>query len=540
MRRSIVVLCIVASIAFLFGGAGLAQAQTGLPPFSSGMSFGPAWVNLANLDIHVSAPVFAKPGRGVPLNYTLAYDTLGVPNADWMGWTRTGPAGWMQVYDTTSQYCYLNQTFYNVIGFSTYHDANGGLHLPGGLVVGPSDDPCNYHAGDTGTLGDGSGWSYVVTQALSIDFLLPDGTLIEPLHVRCTGSPSVCTSVGGGTIMDSNGNLLYEQLSPNPNQIVDTTATAFAVSGDYWTIQSLGYTDSNGVQQEVNVSYGSGNAQTNYGCSNIHDFPATAVGSQLVKQISYPDGSSMQFGYEPTPGFPTSTTGRIASITLRTGGTINFAYTGSHDGINCTDGSMAGISVTTSDNGTWTFQRTLGTGTATTTTVTDPDGNQMVISFLGGFETQRQIYQGSSASGTLLQTITKCYNGNKSNCTTTTTRLPVTELSVIQALPNGEENEQDTFFNMSELQTEIDDYGFASNQAGSLLRKIFITYASLGNNILNHPASVTVCSPSGTDAACNGSGTRLAQTTFGYDEGTLTTSGAGMHSGVSGSHGNLT
>lgn len=171
------------------------------------------------------------------------------------------------------------------------------------------------------------------------------------------------------------------------------------------------------------------------------------------------------------------------------------------------------------------------------TTVTDPQGNQMVITFQGGFETERRI-QG----GALLQDIITCYNGNKTACDKTAVKFPITELTAFGRLPNGLENEQDTFFDRnSGLQTEIDEYDFGSNAPGALLRKTLISYdASLNNNITSKPGSVTVCSPPGTDTACNGSGTKVAQTTFNYDEGTLATAVAVQHISVSGSRGNLT
>jgi RHS repeat-associated protein len=310
---------------------------------------------------------------------------------------------------------------------------------------------------------------------------------------------------------------------------------------------SLGYTDSNGNAQTVTISYLiPATIQSNFGCSAISEYPATAYYLQVPTKISYPDGTTEQFTYEPTPGNASSTTGRIASITLRTGGTINFTYTGGSNGINCADATTAGLTIQTAD-GTWTLQHTPGTAGASTTTVIDPKGNKMVLSFQGGFETQRQIYQVNGANFVLLDTILTCYNSNKTNCAgiTSTPKFPITELTVFQVLPNQQENEQDTFFDRnSQLQTELDEYDFGNNQPGALLRKTLIAYAALGNNITGKAQSVTVCSPPGTDAACNGattSGTKVAQTIFGYDEGTLTaTSNLPQHAAITGARGNLT
>jgi RHS repeat-associated protein len=513
------------------------------------MTFGPVTVNLSNLDVHVSAPVFAKAGRGIPFNYSLSYDSLFWDNSstqfwfpkDNLGWTRTGPFGWMQVYPAQTNQCSINGISYSEQQFGPFFDPNGTEHLPRGLVVGPAGDPCAIAPGTSGQANDGSGLIYVVTASGSVVFQTTDGNTIQPALVQLAGSeiPRTATVMAGGGITDANGNQVTETLTPM--QAVDTTGTAFPIGGDPWNFHSLSYTDSNGGSQKVTVAYTTVTLATNFGCGALSEYPFTTPLS-LPASITYADGSSIQFTYEPTPGFPSSTTGRIASVQLREGGTIGFAYTGANDGINCNDGRTTGLTVTTSDSTVgWSFQVAASSGT---TTVTDPKGNQMVVTFATGLETQRKTYQGSSSAGTLLATKLTCYNGNKTNCVTNTTigRLtPITEVSAITTLPNGLQKEQDTFFNSGNLTTEIDEYDFGANSPGPLVRKTLTTYASLGNNISGRPASLTVCSPSGTDAACNGSGTRIAQTTFGYDETTpASTSGITQHVPVTGSRGNVT
>ena len=280
--------------------------------------------------------------------------------------------------------------------------------------------------------------------------------------------------------------------------------------------------------------------QSAFGCGNVQEESIPAGEEPLVGAINLPDGSSYQLTYEPTPGNSSATTGRLASLKVPTGATISYSYPGANDGINCLDGTNLSLNRATSD-GTWTYRRTVS-GSSGTTTVTDPQSNQIVVSFQNSRETQRQIYQGSSTNGTLLQTIITCYNGTKSNCNTTPVSLPVTEVSRFVLLPNGKENEVDSFFaSNAALPTEVDEYDFGANQPGALLRKTLISYASLGNNIVDRPLKVTICSPGGTDSDCGSSGTKVSQTTFGYDETTPTaTSGITQHVAVSGSRGNQT
>ncbi len=103
------------------------------------------------------------------------------------------------------------------------------------------------------------------------------------------------------------------------------------------------------------MNYSTYTVQTNFGCPGISEY-GPAAGVSLVSSISYPDGSSYSFTYEPTPGAPGNVTGRIQSITLRSSGTITYTYSGGNNGIICADGSTAGFTRTTSD-GTTTFSR---------------------------------------------------------------------------------------------------------------------------------------------------------------------------------------
>ena len=53
---------------------GQTQPTTGIPPFQS-FGGGPDVINLGNLNVHLSVPVFSRAGRGIPFSYALAYDS---------------------------------------------------------------------------------------------------------------------------------------------------------------------------------------------------------------------------------------------------------------------------------------------------------------------------------------------------------------------------------------------------------------------------------------------------------------------------------
>ena len=118
------------------------------------------------------------------------------------------------------------------------------------------------------------------------------------------------------------------------------------------------------------------------------------------------------------------------------------------------------------------------------------------------YETHRTVNQG--ASTTLVQTDI-CYDSTvQPNCSNTAITLPLTEIKRYTILSNGQQSLNDTLISGS-LPTEIDEYDFGVSPHGALLRKILVTYASLGNNIGALPATITVQDGGGTQKEGSGS-----------------------------------
>jgi len=122
-------------IVLVTGHLSAQQPAIGLPPLGSfaGSSFDT--VNLANLDVHFSIPIFSRPGRGIPFSYSLSYDSLiwvpvpwGGNTAAWQpvdnnwGWRGATEAatGWVEWTDDSNE-CSDTYEFY-------YHDPSGGIH----------------------------------------------------------------------------------------------------------------------------------------------------------------------------------------------------------------------------------------------------------------------------------------------------------------------------------------------------------------------------------------------------------------------------
>jgi RHS repeat-associated protein len=537
MRASILaaaVFCIAASTA---------GAQTGNPPFATFGGGAVDSINMSVLNTHVDIPVFAKAGRGLPFRYAISFDNSiwspirdinGVrhweplPNFGWRGFTEA-IIGYVS-YTATATTCLASSTPTTKYTGFTYHDPAGGSHFGGNMVDSAG---CFGGPHDFEHVLDGSGYSIDVTlsgSTLSVIVYSPSGSIIiAPLQNL---DPSVLapasTPIGNGTITDSNGNQSTASVSGSIVTFTDTLGiVVMTVDSSNPSAVKYTYTGPDGKPASVVVNYTQYTVTTNFGISGIAEYPATPA--LLPSSIVFPDTSSYQFMYETTPGFAPDVTGRLASITLPTGGQISYVYTGGSNGIDA-NGVTTGI---TRNLGTsqWTYVRNAPATGPSTTTVTDPNGNQTVFNFSGIHELQRQMYQGSVLSGTLLETQLTCYNGNTTNCATASVSGAITSIDVYDQLPGGLQSRTRTNYDALGNQTETDQFDYGTGVPGPLLRKITTTYASLGNNITGKPAAVTV-----TD----GAGRVASQALFGYDETGLTATSEPQHIAVTGSRGNVT
>jgi RHS repeat-associated protein len=522
--------------AFLFVSAtAFAQVSTGTPPLGS-FSPGPDVTNLGNLNVHFTIPVSKKAGRGRGFFYNLSFD-----NSIWSPTSSSGTASWTPITnwgwrgDTDAAVGYVNMTtstttcraddgttqHYTVYFFSTYVDEFGTVHTINGRTDTKDQAGCISGTGTQQTTAtDASGLTFVLTNDPDATVIGRDGSQFHP---------PLAIGDFSGSITDRNGNQIT---TTSGATFVDTLGmTALRVAGAAPSPKTFTYTDSGGTARSVTINYASYTVQTNFGCSGVSEFGPTAA--SLVNNVTLPDGSSFSFQYEATPGVPANVTGRVKSITLSTGGTITYAYTGGNNGIECGDGSTAGLTRTTAD-GTTSYSRS-GSGTAWATTVTDGLGNQTSINFetagspANFYETHRTVHQG--ASTVLLQSDT-CYNAATPNCSNTAITLPITEVKNYVTLNNSQESLTDTFLNTFGLTTEVDEYDFGAAPHGALVRRTLTSYAALNNGLVSFPDKITIL---------DGNAVQKAQQSFAYDETAITaTSGVPQHIPISGSRGNVT
>jgi RHS repeat-associated protein len=536
-------------------GLAFGQVTTGTPPLGSFTS-GPDVIDLANLNAHLTVPMLQKPGRGgMDFYYDLAYDSSvwypvtagGVqswqPVFNW-GWTaqtavQTGYISYSQV----SSNCDAPQPPYpQYVTFSNfvYHDMWGLPHsFPGKMAYGPPACSLTNTTTLSSRATDNSGLTF--SAAISTAPSITTHTITTNKGQVTTPPLNLVSGYSGGSAIstDRNGNEISVSGTSSSATFTDTLNTAaVTVAGTATQASPLTFTYAAPSAQAVyTMKFTVQTVQTKFGCS-VADYGPTA--NNIVSEIDLPDGSKYSFTYETTPGDthnPPYVTGRPKSVTLPTGGQITYAYTGGSTGhISCSDGSSSGFTRTTPD-GMWTYAQVKGAGAASTTTVTDPQNNVTTIQFQGIYETQRQVNQGSN---TLLLTTNTCYNGATSPCNSTAITTPITQRATISTLPSTQQSKHVELYSGYGVTTETDDYDYGTGAPGALIKKVLITYASLGN-INAFQQQVTVCNGSGSASACNGTGTVVSQTSYNYDETTPTaSSGTPQHVAVTGSRGNLT
>jgi RHS repeat-associated protein len=535
------------SVLILICSASIACAQTGVVTpatvgagkFSS-LTSGPDQINLGNLDIHLQIPLYTAPGRGVPVTYYLQYDSnfwKTVDSALTPSFGDFSGFGWVYpsyeeitgsiAASATQTACGPSYPFQQYIIYErwSYTDPSGQTTSSPQAVY----NPC------TGTNEPANGWSMYGDQFYHTDAEYPQNTTVT----NNSGTMFSAEESNPATeITDRNGNNLGAVVTSGNVSGVDTLGRSVTITPGGICCGSsapvlLTYRDTNSNPQSITINFNQYTVQTNFQLPNVSDYGAQT--EYLPTSVVYPDTSSYQFAYEQTPGNPGSVTGRLSSVTLPTGGVISYQYTGPNNGM-LPDNSAAGLTRTTS-NGTTTYARSniveqpaVGTDNvilpvSSTTTVTyqalagQTSGNQTVLDFVAGtgpvygtfqdyFETRRRIYSGSSSSGSLLRTISTCYNGTAAPCTTTAVSLPFTSQSVTTTLENGLSSQTVTSYNQNELPTEVDVYDYG---ATSPLQKTLTAYQQFSTNIntpANSPASVTVK---------DGSGNTISQTTYGYD-----------------------
>jgi hypothetical protein len=276
----------------------------------------------------------------------------------------------------------------------------------------------------------------------------------------------------------------------------------------------------------------------------------TSIYGPTSQSILLPDGRSWVFQYAGTAG-------ELTQITLPTGGTISYAYTSKPNSQNTTGNWSRYLTSRTVSDGThaytWKYAYNLSAQTTHSTTVTTPNGDDVVHQFQcvaglgsggacdGFYEVSVKYYKGSSQAQNpvVLRTeaTTYSYSGiyfcvQSSPCVLQT--INVTPASKKITLDDGVTSSTtsyayDSSYTIPNMAVGSGgSYGDLTQQfdydyTGTLLRKTVNSYLFQSNssyktlNMLDRVQSTTIS---------NGSGQQVAQTTYGYDEGMSTLTGS--------------
>jgi RHS repeat-associated protein len=510
-------------VALAVGRTTAAQVTRGVPDFGSFSGSPTDTINLANLNSHVTIPILHKPGRGLNADFDLTLDSsvwtplvssgnsVWSPASDW-GWNGTSVLFGSVTYTTTTTLTTCSGGgSANTLSYSnwTYSDPKGDHPFPG---VSDTYDCTNTTDGFSGVIStDDSGYT-LTTNGTTFTLSGRGGTIISvpgKTPRGFTGPPS------SETLTDRNGN----EITVNDGVFTDTLdTTALTIAGALPNPVTFSYTAPSGSAASVTVTFKTYVVQTNFGCAGTSEYGP--LSNSLVDRVTLPDGSYYSFQYEPTPGSSGNVTGRLASLTLPTKGTITYTYTGGSNGIVCVDGSTAGLTRQTSD-GIWTYERTVGPAGTSTTTITDPTAqqNQTVSSFQGILETQRQIYQGSAGGGALLETISHSYN-------TASPFFPVSSESTTITQPDYSCSNSISYNNFGLPTSMVQSLCDGSSTA----RTTTYSYMQMSNSLNAFWQEVSV----------SDGGLLVSDTKYSYDQTTPTSTSTLQHASVTGSRGNLT
>jgi RHS repeat-associated protein len=534
MNRLGRILCV-----FLLSVSSLAVAQslgTGLYNFGSFDSRGFDSINIGNLNTHFEIPIVSKQGRGLPFNYAFVYEGL--------IWSSVSSAG-TSVWQSDPNWGFHGQLFGGFTGYIShsrsaircsgpiqlggpppvygslfanyvYHDPYGRKH-----AFDYTDKECEdadpVITGD-GSTSDGSGFSYG-----------SDG-LVHTKAGLVINAPTFLGTQANGSITDSNGNVVMNNGNGTFTDTLGVTALTIGGSGSAASPLTLTYpvtlqADS-ATTATATVSYRTYTVQTNFQCSGISESGATSV--DLVDHITLPDASAStySFTYEATPGISGTVTGRLASVTLPTGGTITYSYSGGCNGSGINSDGTANTLTRATTDGSRNYTMSTVNANATSTTVQDEKGNQSryEFSYTGGlfYETHRQIFQGAIGGAALLDKYT-CYNGVPPGCDGAVVTPPFSQTTIVTNYNNGAQD------------SVVNTYDASGMQIGSV-KSWWGSSAQLTQSFSYTPQEQISMSET-----WDGSNNLIAQTSYGYDEtAPTTTSGIPQHSVITGTPGNQT
>jgi hypothetical protein len=372
---------------------------TGAPSFSTQIPIENGFINVNNGDVHIELPLATHTQRGrLQLNERLIYDSriwriiYGGGAYAWSptnvansmgGWTfSSGAAQGTYTYNTYTNDapCYgaaAQLTYSDYYNF-TWTDPQGTSHpfsstLTQYYVPNSGGPHCLNYAGplkeistSNGYATDGSGYHAVVSNYTTLTVYDNQGNVYHPNSANQTNPP-----VPPGAA-DANGNYWSQDSNGNLIDTLGRTPVLTTQSGNQIIYQVLGY---GGAREQYTVTTESVPYSTAFAQSGVGDVSGSFT---AIQSIALPDGSSYSFTYD------SSHYGELASVTLPTGGVIQYTYTNFLDSY---QNQNRWLHTRVKDGGTTTFTPatitncTSSAGCQEKTTVTSPAGNDTVYTF---------------------------------------------------------------------------------------------------------------------------------------------------------------
>jgi YD repeat-containing protein len=262
-------------------------------------------------------------------------------------------------------------------------------------------------------------------------------SVTDPHGNQITIAPSGWTDTMG-RVIPASGN------QPGVSTTDLSACPAGTVSARVWDVP--GYTPVSATRR-FTVCYANVSIFTNFGVQGVEEYPATST--PLLSAVVQPDGTKWTLAYDNY--------GSVTRLGLPTGGSISYTY--GSGSIECGSDTLS--------KSWWVKSRTVdandGTGPHTwqynyagqvsgspevysgTATVSAPDGNDTVHTitspvpgaYCSLYDTQVKHYQGSSGTGTLLNTVSTQYTGIVDQFTGPPTAANVVPVQVTTTWPDG-------------------------------------------------------------------------------------------------------
>ena len=530
MKKIVLLLAVL-----LFVSSAFAQSDTGRPVLETFQEVSPyESINLYNLSIVIHAPVLSR-GGPMPLDFGLALNVQ-----TWPGWNGSshfwqsypiqgGPSSGLGVGPINSGSNYNQQGF--LYDLQPTYCPDGVTQTNEIIPVSILDTYTTTHLLSHAPLNAQSAAAWDSKHCLTdlpIDVVTVDGSGLEltgtlddpPIFTVYDNNGVYVSSANANHILDPHGNqIIVTEGSSAPYTITATgpLSTTPLISYPDATRRtgsavgnpiSYNYTDGTGAQRNVTVTYQAGHPySTAWSCPGWVNEQSSATYYPL-QSIAWPDGSSVGVTWEMTG---TNYTGRITSVSLPTGATASYGYSGGTSGQGwwCTSTQKLFPATITRaiGGGTSTFAITLdanyATNDTTYTTVMKPDGSKTVYTFVHEFQTNKVTYDTNGT--TVLDTVKTCYNTLLANCAAEPYHSPTvfwtspffSSVATYHYVP-GVANPSGvvTFYDQYGNVTEVDRYDFGPTLVNKTITQYGTwngsTCAAIGNHIQNKPCDVQV------------------------------------------------